>query len=95
MIDWFLSLEPVNRILVLTVCAAFLFLAIPGLKINLRNIIKAIILFVAAMLLFTLFFKENPMDLIERATEPPTVEKAPISVPKYYEDPEKRWQENR
>jgi predicted membrane protein len=93
MIDWFLSLAPVNRILVLTVCATFVFLIAPGLKFNLRNFIKAIILIVAALLLFTFFTKESPTGLIEKATEPPAVQKAPISVPEYYKDPEKRWQE--
>ncbi len=95
MINWFLNLEPVNRILLLAACAALLFLAIPGVKINLRNLVRAIILVVAALLLYTFFFHESPMSLLEKATEPPAVQKAPISVPQYYKDPEKRWQENR
>jgi energy-coupling factor transporter transmembrane protein EcfT len=93
MIDWFLSLEPVNRILVLTACATFVFLIIPGVKINLRNIVKAILLLVAALLLFTYYTKESPKELIEKAEEPPAVQQDPISVPQYYKDPEKRWQE--
>lgn len=93
MINWFLSLEQVNRILVLTVCATFIFLILPGVKINLRNIIKAILLLAAALLLFTFYTKESPRDLIEKAEEPPAVQKDPISVPQYYKDPEKRWQE--
>jgi len=92
MINWFLNLEPVNRILLLAACAALLFLAIPGVKINLRNLVRAIILVVAALLLYTFFFHESPMSLLEK---PAAVQKAPISVPQYYKDPEKRWQENR
>ena len=93
MIDWFLSLEPVNRILVLTACAALVFMILPGIKINLRNIIMALVLTIAALLFITFFTQESPTDLIEQATAPPAVQKAPISVPQYYKDPEKRWQE--
>lgn len=94
MINWFLGLEPVNRLLLLTACAAFIIIALPGIKINLRSIIMACILIVAALFLFTLFTNESPKTFLEEATEPPAVQKAPLSVPEYYKDPEKRYQEN-
>ena len=95
MIDWFLDLPLEDRLLLGVVCLSFAFLIFPGVKINMRNLIKAIIVVIAAYLLYTLYTGETPTALLNEAVQPPRHEKAPVTVPKYYEDPEKRWQENR
>ena len=95
MIDWFLGLPMEDRLLLGVVFLSFVFLIFPGVKINFRNIIKAIIVVIAAFLLYTLYTGETPTALFNEVAQPPPQEKAPLSVPNYYEDPEKRWQENR
>ena len=95
MIEWFLDLTPLYRILMVAVIGFFLFLIFPGVKINLRNIVKAIVLIVAALLLYSIYSGQSPDTLFQRATQPSAEREAPVSVPKYYEDPEKRWQKNR
>ena len=95
MIEWFLELAPVNRILVLAVFLFFIFLVVPGVKVNLRNIIRAIVIVVAALLLYSVYSGEKPATLFQRATQSSMEQDAPVSVPKYYDDPEKRWQQNK
>lgn len=95
MLQWFFDLTPLYRILTLAVILSLVIFAVPSFKVNPRNLLKALLLLVAAVLLYFLWSGENPDNALEQMSRPSTPEKRLPSVPKYYEDPEKRWQDSR
>ena len=95
MLQWFFGLSPLYRILILAIIVSLLLFASPFVKVTPRNIAKTFLFLVAAVLIYFLWSGEDPRSALKRISQPPSEENPLPSVPKYYEDPEKRWGENR
>jgi len=93
--EWFLGLPPVNQLLVVAAIIALIVISIPGIKITLRKIVKFFILILAAALIYSLWTGGNPAREVQQSVQRASQEESPPkTVPKYYEDPEKRWGNN-
>jgi flagellar basal body-associated protein FliL len=93
--EWFLGLPRVNQLLVVAAIIALVAISIPGIKITLRKIVKFLIIILAAALLYSVWTGENPARQVQQSAQRASQEQSPPkTVPKYYEDPEKRWGNN-
>jgi len=95
MLDWFFDLTPLYRILVLATVLAFLIFAAPSVKLTFRNLVKAFFVLAAALLIYFFWTGENPRQAFQRISHPAATEQPVHSIPKYYDDPEKNWENNK